>query len=317
MPRRIPGTEKFDIKEGFEKRYRLLAGKDYDKFMEYSLSFLNRSIRVNTLKATIEDVKKSLEEKNWVLTQIPWCKEGFWIEHKEGRRDIGNTEEHILGYIYVQEASSMLPPIALDPKPGDIILDMCASPGSKSSQIAAMTNNEGIIVCNDYKGLRAKPLAINLQRVGATNVAISLMDGQRIKGTVFDKILVDAPCSGTGTIRTSLKTIRIWNENVVKRIAITQRQLIETGFNLLKEGGVMVYSTCSLEPEEDESVVSYLLNKYPNAKTLPINIPIKRGEIITEFDGKKFHDGVRNALRIWPQDNDTEGFFVCKIMKIE
>ena len=317
IPKRIPGTENFEIKEGFEKRYKFLAGKDYESFIIYSTSFLDRSIRVNTLKAKIEDVKNSLSEKGWILTQIPWCNEGFWIDHKEGRRDIGNTEEHVLGYIYVQEASSMLPPIALDPKPGETILDMCASPGSKSSQIAAMMKNEGILVCNDYKGLRAKPLVINLQRIGATNIVISLMDGQRIKGTEFDKILVDAPCSGTGTIRTSLKTFRLWNENVVKRIAITQRQLIETGFNLLRPGGVMVYSTCTLEPEEDEAVVSHLLNKYPNAKTLPLDIPIKRGEVVTEFEGKKFHEGVQNALRIWPQDNNTEGFFVCKIQKLE
>lgn len=315
IPRRIPGTEHFDIKPGFEKRYRFLTGDNYNEFMNHSLSFLTRSLRINTLKTTIEKTKKSLEEKGWILTQIPWCPEGFWIDHVEGRRDIGNTEEHILGYIYVQEASSMLPPLALDPKPGDIILDMCASPGSKSSQMAAMTQNQGLIVCNDYKGLRAKPLAINLQRVGATNIVVSLMDGQRIKGTVFDKILVDAPCSGTGTIRTSLKTLRIWNENTVKRIAVTQKQLIETGFNLLKIGGTMVYSTCSLEPEENEAVVSHLLNKFPNAKILPIDLPIKRGEIVTEFEGKIFHEDVKHCLRIWPQDNDTEGFFVAKFIK--
>ncbi len=315
MPRIIPGTEDFDIKPGFEKRYRFLCKDNYDEFMKYSLSFVRRSIRVNTLKKTVPEVKKSLEEKGWKLTQIPWCPEGFWIEHDTGRRDIGNTDEHVLGYIYVQEAASMLPPMALMPQPGEKILDMCASPGSKSSQMAAMMRNEGILVSNDYKGLRAKPLGINMQRIGATNAIVTLMDGQRIKENDFDRILVDAPCSGTGTIRTSLKTIRIWNENVVKRISATQKQLIETAFNLLKTGGVMVYSTCSLEPEEDEAIVSFLLEKYPNAKTVPIEMEIKRGELVMEFEGKKYHEGVRNAMRIWPQDNDTEGFFVCKIIK--
>lgn len=316
MPRRIPGTEHFDIKPGFEKRYRCLCN-DYENFMEYSLSFMRRCVRVNTLKISIDECKKRLNEKGWGLVQIPWCKEGFWIEHDEGRRDIGNTEEHALGYIYVQEAASMLPPIALDPKPGELVLDMCASPGSKSSQMAAMMEGTGLLVCNDYKGLRVMPLAINLQRIGTTNAIVTIMGGQRIKNLLFDKILVDAPCSGTGTIRKSLKTLRMWNENVVKRLASTQKQLIEQAFSLLKPGGVMVYSTCTLEPEEDEGIVSFLLEKYENAKTLPINIDIKRRETMTEFDGKIFHEGVKNALKIWPQDNDTEGFFVCLIQKTQ
>lgn len=317
MTTRIIGSEEVEIKPGFEKRYMALCGDDYGKFIDYSLSFIKRSLRVNTLKIDIDTCKKRLEEKGWILEPIPWCKEGFWLSHTTGRRDIGNTEEHALGYIYIQEAASMLPPIALNPKPGDIVLDMCASPGSKSSQMAAMMNNEGVLVCNDYNGIRAKPLGINMQRIGATNVIVTLIGGQRIKGQRFDKVLVDAPCSGTGTIRTSLKTLRIWNEKSIKHLSTPQKQLLETGFNLLKSGGTLVYSTCSLEPEEDEGVVSFLLEKYPNAKTLPIDIEIKKGKVVTEFEGKTYNEGVKNSLRVWPQDNDTEGFFVCKIMKTE
>ncbi|MBR9690801.1 NOL1/NOP2/sun family putative RNA methylase [Candidatus Woesearchaeota archaeon] len=302
------------MKPGFEKRYRALCS-DYDEFMKYSLSFLRRSIRVNTLKAEVSDVKKRLEKKGWILTSIPWCKEGFWLDHVEGRRDIGNTEEHMLGYIYVQGAASMLPPLVLEPKPGERTLDMCASPGSKSSQMAAMMKDTGVLVCNDYKGMRARPLGINLQRMGSTNTIVSLMEGQRIKDMEFDKILVDAPCSGTGTIRKSLKTLRMYNENMVKRLSATQRQLIDRAFNLLKPGGVMVYSTCTLEPHENEAVVSCLLDKYPNAKVMPIKISIERRDPILEFEGDKYNPQVKDALRIWPQDNDTEGFFVCKIKK--
>ena len=144
MPRKIPGTEEFVIKPGFEKRYSALCS-DYDEFMRYSLSFMRRSVRVNTLKIGVGEAKKRLEKKGWKLAQTPWCREGFWIEHVEGRRDIGNIDEHVLGYIYVQEAASMIPPIALGPKPGDIVLDMCASPGSKSSQMAAMMENKGFL----------------------------------------------------------------------------------------------------------------------------------------------------------------------------
>jgi len=304
--------DKVKFKDAFVERYSKLT--NWEEFKKISLTYLRRSIRVNTLKISIEDLKKRL--KVWNLKQIPWCKEGFWIEHETGRRDIGNTREHQLGYIYVQEAVSMIPPLVLDPKPGEKVLDMCASPGSKASQIVAMMENKGVLIANDYKGMRLKPLSVNMQRISASNSIISLMEGKYFKDFEFDKILVDAPCSGTGTIRKSFKTLLIWNPNVIKRIAGTQRQLIETGFNNLKKNGVMVYSTCSLEPEEDEAIVSYLLDKFDNAKLEEIKLDgLKRGEPVLEFEGQKYNPEVKKCLRIWPQDNDTEGFFIAKIRK--
>ncbi len=308
-------TEDIEIKEAFKERYSKLT--DWEKFKEVSLSYLRRCIRVNTLKMSIIDLRKRIID--WELTQIPWCKEGFWIEHKgigeAKRRDVGNLVEHNLGYFYVQEAVSMIPPIVLDPKPGERVLDMCAAPGSKASQIAQYMQNKGVLVANDYTGIRLAPLGINLQRCGVSNCIVTRMHGQGFKNFEFDKILVDAPCSGTGTIRKSLKTLRIWNPVMVKRLAGTQKQLIETGFNNLKEGGTLVYSTCSLEPEEDEGVVDFLLNKYDNAKLEEIEIDIKRGKPILEFEDKKYSSEVKKCLRIWPQDNNTEGFFVAKIRK--
>jgi tRNA (cytosine49-C5)-methyltransferase len=303
------------FKDKFIERYSTLT--DWNEFKEYSLSFLRRSIRVNTLKITVKDLKKRLE-KNWNLKQVPWCKEGFWIEHiKKERRDIGNLIEHSLGYFYTQEAASMLPPLVLDPKEDEIVLDMAASPGSKTTQIAAMMKNTGVLVANDYTTLRMKPLSINLQRCGVSNVVLTLMQGQWFKDMQFDKILVDAPCSGTGTIRKSLKTLRIWNPNMVRRLAGTQKQLIDTAFKNLKENGTLVYSTCSLEPEENESVIDYLLIKYENAKVEEIKLKdIKRSEPILKFDGNEYNKEIKKCLRIWPQDNDTEGFFVAKIKKL-
>ncbi len=205
MLKKIPKTENIEIKEKFEERYKALLGEDYDKFIEYSLSFMRKSIRVNTLKITIDELKKRLE-KEWKLTQIPWCKEGFFIEHKKGlRRDIGNLIEHNLGYFYVQEAVSMIPAVVLNPSPEDVVLDMCSAPGSKTTQIAAMMQNKGVLVSNDSDYKRMAPLSFNIQRTGATNTLVTLMEGRFFK-MPFDKILLDAPCSGTGTIRKSLKT---------------------------------------------------------------------------------------------------------------
>jgi len=303
------------FKPRFIERYSKLT--DWELFKQCSLSFLRRSIRVNTLKISVEELKKRLE-KNWALEQIPWCSEGFWIEHvKKERRDIGNLIEHSLGYFYTQEAASMIPPIVLEPKPDEIVLDIAASPGSKTTQIAQYMQNKGILIANDYTYERMKPLSINLQRCGVSNAIITLMEGQWFKksGIEFDKILVDAPCSGTGTIRKSLKTIGIWNPDMVRRLSITQKQLIETGFNLLKEDGALVYSTCSLEPEENEGVVDFLLKKYENAKLEETKLNIKRSNAILEFEDKKYSDEIKKCLRIWPQDNDSEGFFVAKIIK--
>ena len=125
------------FKQKFIEHYSTLT--DFEKFKEYSLKMPRRSIRVNTIKTSVEDIKKRLHEK-WELTPIPWCKEGFWIEHDE-RRDVGNLLEYHIGKIYVQEAASMIPPLVLQPKPGDLVLDMASSPGSKTTQMAAMMKN--------------------------------------------------------------------------------------------------------------------------------------------------------------------------------
>jgi NOL1/NOP2/sun family putative RNA methylase len=313
MPRMFPNFEEIEIKDAFKERFEQLT--DWEEFKKYCLSFLRRSIRVNTLKISIEELKKRIGDE-WNLDQIPWCKEGFWIEHKKGeRRDVGNLREHSMGYFYVQESVSMIPPIVLNPKPGEKVLDMCASPGSKASQIAQYMENKGVLVANDYKGMRLAPLGINMQRIGVTNCVLTLMHGQWFKDIEFDKVLVDAPCSGTGTIRKSVGTLRIWNSKMITKLSFEQKRLIETGFRILKKGGTLVYSTCSVEPEENEGVVNSLLKKFSNASIEEIELPIKRGKPITEFNGEKYSDEVKKCLRLWPQDNDTEGFFVAKIKK--
>ena len=270
---------------------------------------------MNTLLCSVADAKKNILSKGWVLDPIPWCKEGFWIAHPD-RRDVGNLLEYHIGEVYVQEAASMIPPLVLKPKPGEIVLDMCASPGSKTTQMAAMMENKGLLVANDYKGDRLQSLGINLQRSVLTNTLITLMHGRKFSTFQFDKILLDAPCSGTGTIRKSLKTIRIWNANMITKLARQQKELIETAFENLKSGGEMVYSTCSVEPEEDEGVVNHLLKKYENAKVMKVALKgLKTSPAVMEFEGEKYHPDVQHTLRIWPQDNDTEGFFIAKIKK--
>ena len=292
-----------DWKEAFLKRYSELT--DIDKFTESSLKPLRKTIRVNTLKTSIQEIKSRFD-----LKPIPWCKEGFFIN----KLSVGNTKEHYLGYIYLQGAASMIPPLVLNPKPNDIILDTCASPGSKTTQMAAMMENQGLIIANDSKIDRLKPLTLNLQRCGVTNTIITRMEGHWFKNR-FDKILLDAPCSGIGTIRKSYKTIKMWNPQTIKKMSSLQKRLIANSFEILNEGGTLVYSTCTLEPHEDEAVVDYLLKRYDNAKLEKFSLDLKRGSIAEEFEGDVYSSEVKKCLKLWPQDNDTEGFFVAKIRK--
>ena len=293
-----------DWKQKFIERYSQLT--DIEKFTEASLKPLRKSLRVNTLKTTIKEIKARFEN----LAPIPWCKEGFFVE----KYALGNTKEHFLGYIYIQGAASMIPPLILNPRPKETILDMCASPGSKTSQMAAMMKNQGLIIANDNKIDRLKPLTMNLQRCGVLNTVITKMEGRWFKQK-FTKILLDAPCSGIGTIRKSYKTISMWNPNTIKKMAGIQRQLISIAFNALEEHGTLVYSTCTLEPEENEAVIDFLLEKNENATLKKIAFKGKHRKAIEEFERKTYNSEVKNCLRIWPQDNDTEGFFVAKIVK--
>lgn len=292
-------------KNNFLEHYKSIT--DIEKFTETSLLPLRKSIRVNTLKTTVAEISSRFQS----LKPVSWCKEGFFID----KLAVGNTLEHFLGYIYLQGAASMIPPIALNPKPEDIVLDMCASPGSKTSQIAALMKNQGLIVANDPKIDRLKPLVMNLQRCGVQNVVTTRMEGRWFTKTQFPKILVDAPCSGVGTIRKSLYTIQMWNPNMIRKFAGVQRQLIFTAFDALQEGGTLVYSTCTLEPQENEGVINALLQKYGTAQVKHFSLEINRSPCVEEFEGESYDSDVKKCLRIWPQDNDTEGFFVAKVIK--
>ncbi|MBI4980280.1 RsmB/NOP family class I SAM-dependent RNA methyltransferase [Candidatus Woesearchaeota archaeon] len=311
----IPNTETIEFKPGMIERYSKLT--DWEEFKKYSLSYPRRSIRINTVLGSVKEIKAGIEAKGWKLDQIPWCKEGFWVSNPT-RRDIGNLLEHHLGKIYVQEAASMLPPLVLNPQPGEVVLDMCAAPGSKTTQMGIMMENKGLVIANDVEGIRLQSLGINLQRSCLTNMLISLMHGKRFYQFGFDKILLDAPCSGTGTIRKSLKTVRWWSPGSVRSLARQQKELIKRAFENLKAGGEMVYSTCSVEPEENEGVVDYLLKEFPEADVMKVKLSrLKTSAPVLEFEGMVYDARLSKAIRIWPQDNDTEGFFVAKIRKRE
>ena len=249
-----------------------------DDFIAACQRPLRRSIRVNTLKISIDDFLTLVSPYNWQLTPVPWCAEGFWIERDdEDAVPLGSTAEHLSGLFYIQEASSMLPVAALfaEGNTPERVMDVAAAPGSKTTQIAARMGNHGAILANEFSASRVKVLHANISRCGIQNVALTHFDG-RVFGAAlpeaFDAILLDAPCSGEGVVRKDPDALKNWSVESNLEIAATQRELIDSAFHALRPGGTLVYSTCTLNRDENEDVCLWLKAQYPDAvEFLPLN----------------------------------------------
>ncbi|HID96384.1 MAG TPA: NOL1/NOP2/sun family putative RNA methylase [Candidatus Latescibacteria bacterium] len=304
-----------DVPLEFIERYRALLGGDLNDFLDCLSVPLRPSLRVNTLKVSEDILLKALKEDGISLKPIPWTPSGYFYQG-EG---MGNSIWYFLGYVYLQGACSMIPPLLLDLKEGDVVLDMAASPGSKTTQMAGLMGNKGVIVANDVSVRRLRSLRFNLDRLGVVNTAVSQMDGRRfgrLAPNFFDKVLLDAPCSAEGVTRKDPDLLATWSIHSIRRLARIQEGLIISAFKSLRPGGILVYSTCTLAPEEDEGVVDALCRAYREAEVLGIQLPcIKVREGIRHWDGRDYKEQVRKCIRIYPHDNDTEGFFVAKIRK--
>ena len=306
------------FKEKYEERYKEILGDEYPVFKEAIVRPLAASIRMNSLKIDSSKLlKRFTEEYGWELEQVPFYKKSYKFTTKKPVV-LGNTLEHLLGYFYIQEVASMIPPVVINPQQDEFILDMAAAPGSKTTQIADMMSNHGGIIANEKSIGRLSALRMNLQRCGVMNTAVTQMDGKffkRIDNIKFDKVLLDAPCTGTGAIMKSLYTLKTWSEKASVKMSNIQKQLMQAAVHVLKPGGTLVYSTCSLEPEEDEMVVDYALQKLGmTIEKFDIN-GFKLREGLTSWNGKELDKKVSYARRVYPQDNNTEGFFIAKLRK--
>ena len=285
-----------------------------DDFIHYSSQPLRPSIRVNTLKISSNDFIDLMKPKGWTLDPIPWCSDGFWVS-LDSEIQLGNTIEHIQGLFYIQEASSMLPPTAmfdgLDDTAEYTILDMASAPGSKTTQIAALMKNSGLIVANEYSSSRVKVLHANVLRMGVSNTALTHFDA-RVFGEYlfnqFDAILLDAPCSGEGTIRKDPQALKNWSHAENASIIDTQKALIESAFLALKTGGSLVYSTCALSRAENQEVCEHLMSCFPDAVEFQ-----SLSQLFPDAEKSCTSEGF---LHVWPQIYDSEGFFIAKIRKI-
>lgn len=306
------------IPEELLNRWKEIFQDELKEFLESVSTPIRESIRVNTLKIDVYEFLKIFEERGIGLQPVPWCKWGFWVEASE--ESLGNMWEHFAGLFYIQEASSMMPPQIMTPDPTMKVLDMAAAPGSKTTQLAQLMNNRGVIVANDVSIKRLKALTNNLERMGVANVLVTQMDGRRfgrLAPNTFDMVLLDAPCSAEGTIRKSYKAVLNWRPWIYEKLAETQKMLLVSAYKAAKPKGVIIYSTCTFAPEENEGVVSYLLERY-HVTTEPIELEgVYFSDPVMEWEGKSFHPMARNCVRIYPHKNDVGGFFIAKLRKLE
>ena len=267
------------------------------------------TLRINTLKTSVENVKCKLKEANIDFEEVVWSREALVINSVR-EDEIRKLDIYHNGEIYLQSLSSMLPPIVLEPKKGESILDMAAAPGGKTTQIAAISNNEVSITACEMNKIRAEKLKYNIEKQGANCVYVMVTDARRLDNFFsFDKILLDAPCSGSGTIY--LENVNFENgftEKLISKSISSQKQLLKKALKVLKPGCEMIYSTCSILKLENEEVVKEIL-KRENAEIVPIDINLFEGLPLLPVT-------LEGTVCVCPNEL-YEGFYIAKIRKIK
>ena len=276
------------------------------------------TFRVNTLQASVEAVRAELEAADFQLEPVRWQLEAFMLRQGDLER-LQATDIYKTGMVYVQSLSSMVPALVLDPQPGERILDLTAAPGSKTTQMACLMQGQGTIVANDNNRPRFYKLKANVTRQGASNVEVSLRYGESFgrRPGEFDRVLVDAPCTTEGRFYLPKPaSFQFWAPRKIHEMVNKQRKLLAAGLHTLKPGGVLVYSTCTFAPEENEAVIDWALGKYPELVALePITLPFENvSSGLTEWEDRSYHPSLRQTVRILP-NAVMEAFFLAKLRK--
>ncbi|TFH29935.1 MAG: RsmB/NOP family class I SAM-dependent RNA methyltransferase [Promethearchaeota archaeon] len=278
------------------------------------------TIRVNTLKITPEDLKVRLEKKGFQLSLTPWLDYAFHVDSTNARHSLGATHEYLKGLYYIQSLGSMIPAHLLYPRPGDQVIDMCAAPGSKTSQMALQyMENQGNLLAIDIKESRIQSLISNLHRMNVTNTIAIPYDASRVFTQHLgkfqpNKILLDAPCSGSGIIRLDPSVKRTKNDNQIIRLQQKQKELLKAGLKLLQPGGTLVYSTCSFFYQENEMVVAEVLGDMENVEIIEPQEDIGLPGFSSIGDLDFGYDLVKTR-RLTPHLHDTDAFFLCILHK--
>ncbi|CAI6027510.1 Ribosomal RNA small subunit methyltransferase F [Paenibacillus sp. JJ-100] len=308
----------------FAERMERLLGEEFESFMKSYDQSPHAGLRVNTLKISIEQFKEIVP---FELRPIPWCETGFYVPHgvKPGLHPYYHA-----GMYYIQEPSAMAPVEKLQVQPGDRVLDLCAAPGGKSTQIAAKLQGKGVLVTNDIHAERTKALAKNVELYGVRNAVVLNESPERIADAFpnyFDRILIDAPCSGEGMFRKDEDMVKSWEHHSVDKCVIMQRDILETAARLLAPGGTIVYSTCTFAPEENEAMIAEFLRK--NGDFVVVNIDHTSGfapgrpewvRQMSPFQAAETEgvlEQTSGTARLWPHLLEGEGHYVAVLKHVE
>jgi 16S rRNA (cytosine1407-C5)-methyltransferase len=314
-----------------------LSADEFERLLRTMDEPLDISIRINTLKWTADEAHQALSARyGWILKPIPYCESGFWVTEFETPPSA--AIEHRMGYFYIQEAASMLPPELFgfanydvgvhrlaplqNNKKYSLILDMAASPGGKTTHLAALSGDRRLIIANDGSRSRIPALQVVLRNWGAVNQCVTSLPGESFGGLypiTFDFVLLDAPCSMQGLRAAESHTSREITESEIESLAARQARMLDSALRTVKVGGQVVYSTCTLAPQEDELVLASILEKFSSL----IRIDDLSGKLptpapsIREFVNQRLPDEIHHSLRLWPHTFGTAGFFAARLTKLD
>ncbi len=295
------------LKEKFGEKYL----KSYEEYVNSESSMYIRF----PLRADGKNLIKKLSRYGIELEKV----ENFPFAYKviSGREKVGKTVEYVLGKYYIQSLSSMIPPLILNPTEDDVTLDLCAAPGSKTTELSDLMNNSGTLYANESNLERLKTLVYNLDRMNLVNLGVIRHRGEKLSkvfNSSFDKILVDAPCSALGIIQKKNEVTGWWKLSQAEKLAELQLRLLISAIKMAKVGGEIVYSTCTLTLEENELVVNTILRKYP-VELVEIELPIKSQPGFMKYGSESLNSEIEKTHRIVPWESQSEGFFICKFVK--
>ena len=302
------------LPQDFINRMREMMGEEYEAFEKSYELPKYQSLRLNTLKTEHE---RFLKEIPFSLKNVSWCENGYYYEAADTP---GKHPYHEAGVYYIQEPSAMAPVEYLEVKPGERVLDLCAAPGGKSTQIATALQGQGMLICNEIHPARAKILSENIERLGIRNAVVLNETPAKLAAmfdSYFDKILVDAPCSGEGMFRKNEDACGEWSLSNVELCGARQDEILDCAASMLKPGGKIVYSTCTFAPIENEGSVYRFLERHPEFDTEEASVfeGMTKGKLEWYVEDSSREEQIARTIRLWPHQLKGEGHYLAVLKK--
>lgn len=301
-----------DLPQSFLDSMKEILGEDYEAFLAGFDGQRQYGLRVNTLKMNLEEFERIAP---FHLKKVPWISNGYFYEAEDAP---AKHPFYSAGLYYLQEPSAMTPASRLKVQPGERVLDLCAAPGGKATELGAALQGEGLLVANDINTARARALLRNLELFGISNSFVTNEPPHVLAERFpefFHKIMVDAPCSGEGMFRKNLAVVDSWQEKGPEYFSKLQREIIVQAADMLLPGGMMFYSTCTFSPLENEKTITHLLKERPDMEVIPMEDYEGFAEGLTSYRGEVFDESCKLCRRIWPHKMSGEGHFMALLHK--